>query len=109
MPALPLVEELREVKDEGELGAMREAARLGGEALEGLLPSLREGVTEREVAVDLELAMRRLGADGLAFETIVAFGEQAAEPHHHPAGGRCGPATGSSSTSAPGWAATAPT
>ncbi|HEX7149516.1 MAG TPA: Xaa-Pro peptidase family protein [Actinomycetota bacterium] len=84
MAAPPLVEELREVKDERELAAMREAARIGGEALEGLLPALREGVTERQVAVDLELAMRRLGADGLAFETIVAFGEQAAEPHHHP-------------------------
>jgi Xaa-Pro aminopeptidase len=84
VPAPPLVEELREVKDERELAAMREAARLGGEALEGLLPTLREGITERQVAVDLELAMRRLGADGLAFETIVAFGELAAEPHHHP-------------------------
>jgi Xaa-Pro aminopeptidase len=84
MPAPPLVEELREVKDERELTAMREAARLGGEALEGALAGLREGVTEREVAVDLELAMRRLGADGVAFDTIVAFGEQAAEPHHRP-------------------------
>jgi Xaa-Pro aminopeptidase len=84
VPAPPLVEELREVKDERELAAMREAARLGGEALEGLLAALREGMTERQVAIDLELAMRRLGADGLAFETIVAFGEQAAEPHHHP-------------------------
>ena len=84
VPAPPLVEELREVKDERELAAMREAARLGGEALEGLLSALREGVTERQAAVDLELAMRRLGADGLAFDTIVAFGEQAAEPHHHP-------------------------
>ena len=45
LPAPPLVEELREIKDERELAAMREAARLGGEALEGLLPSLREGVT----------------------------------------------------------------
>jgi Xaa-Pro aminopeptidase len=84
MPAPPLVEELREVKDERELAAMREAARLGGEALAGLLPTLRAGLTERQVAVDLELAMRRLGADGLAFDTIVAFGEQAAEPHHRP-------------------------
>jgi len=84
MAAPPLVEELREIKDERELGAMREAARLGGEALERLLPALREGVTERQVALELELAMRRLGADGLAFESIVAFGEQAAEPHHHP-------------------------
>jgi Xaa-Pro aminopeptidase len=84
VPAPPLVEELREVKDEGELAAMREAARLGAEALAGLLPTLREGMTERQVAVDLELAMRRLGGDGTAFDTIVAFGEQAAEPHHHP-------------------------
>jgi Xaa-Pro aminopeptidase len=84
LPAPPLVEELREVKDERELTAMREAARLGGEALDGVLAGLREGVTEREVAVDLELALRRLGADGLAFDSIVAFGEQAAEPHHHP-------------------------
>jgi Xaa-Pro aminopeptidase len=84
VPAPPLVEELREVKDERELTAMREAARLGDEALAGLLPTLREGMTEREVAVDLELAMRRMGGDGLAFDTIVAFGEQAAEPHHHP-------------------------
>jgi Xaa-Pro aminopeptidase len=84
VPAPPLVEELREVKDERELAAMREAARLGGEALEGLLPALREGMTERQVATDLELATRRLGAGGLAFDTIVAFGEQAAEPHHHP-------------------------
>jgi Xaa-Pro aminopeptidase len=84
VPAPPLVEELREVKDERELTAMREAARLGDEALAGLLPTLREGVTERQVAIELELAMRRLGADGLAFEAIVAFGEQAAEPHHRP-------------------------
>jgi Xaa-Pro aminopeptidase len=86
VPAPPLVEELREVKDERELAAMREAARLGDETLAGLLPTLRQGVTERQVAVDLEVAMRRLGGDGLAFETIVAFGEQAAEPHHHPGG-----------------------
>jgi Xaa-Pro aminopeptidase len=84
VPAPPLVEELREVKDERELGAMREAARLGCEAFDELLGGLRPGVTEREVAVALELALRRLGGDGLAFDTIVAFGEQAAEPHHHP-------------------------
>ena len=84
LPAPPLVEQLRQVKDEAELAAMREAARLGGEALQGLLAGLREGVTERQAAVELELALRRLGADGLAFDTIVAFGEQAAEPHHRP-------------------------
>jgi Xaa-Pro aminopeptidase len=66
VPAPPLVEELRQVKDERELGAMREAGRLGGEALAELLAGLRPGVTERAAAVDLELAMRRLGGDGLA-------------------------------------------
>jgi Xaa-Pro aminopeptidase len=84
VPAPALVEELREVKDERELASMREAARLGCEALAGLLEGLRPGVSEREVAVALELALRRLGGDGLAFDTIVAFGEHAAEPHHHP-------------------------
>jgi Xaa-Pro aminopeptidase/Xaa-Pro dipeptidase len=83
-PAPKLVEELREVKDEDELARMAEAARLGGEALEEVLAGLRPGVTEREVAFELELGMRRRGADGLAFPSIVAFGEQAAEPHHQP-------------------------
>jgi Xaa-Pro aminopeptidase len=91
VPAPPLVEELRQVKDERELGAMREAGRLGGEALAELLAGLRPGVTERAAAVDLELAMRRLGGDGLAFDTIVAFGEHAAEPHHHPGGRQLAP------------------
>jgi Xaa-Pro aminopeptidase len=41
-------------------------------------------MTERQVSLELEHAMRRAGADGLSFESIVAFGENAAEPHHHP-------------------------
>jgi Xaa-Pro aminopeptidase len=84
VPAPGLVEELRMVKDDDEIATMREAARIGAEALTGLLDTLRDGVTEREVALDLEISMRRLGADGLAFHPIVAFGEQAAEPHHRP-------------------------
>ncbi len=84
LPAPPLVEELREVKDEGELDAMARAAQLGTDALAEVLPTLREGMTERELAFDLELAIRRRGAERLAFDSIVAFGEQAAEPHHHP-------------------------
>jgi len=84
VPAPQLVEELRMVKDEEEIAAMREAARIGTDALAGLLGTLRAGVTEREVALDLETSMRRLGGDGLAFDPIVAFGEQAAEPHHRP-------------------------
>ncbi len=84
LPAPELVEELRQVKDDGELAAMRQAARLATEALAELLGTLAPGLTERQAAVALETCMRRLGADGIAFDTIVAFGEQAAEPHHRP-------------------------
>ena len=45
---------------------------------------LREGITEKELALDIETTMRRLGADAVAFDSIVAFGESAAEPHHGP-------------------------
>jgi len=84
VPAPELVEELREVKDDDELAAMREAARIATETLPEVLGGLRAGVTEREVALEIELGMRRLGGDGLAFDPIVAFGEHAAEPHHRP-------------------------
>jgi Xaa-Pro aminopeptidase len=84
VPAPPLVEELREVKDDTEIASMAQAARLGSETLDELLGSLHPGVTEREVAIDLELGMRRRGAESLAFDSIVAFGEQSAEPHHQP-------------------------
>jgi Xaa-Pro aminopeptidase len=86
VPAPQLVEDLREVKDEAELASMAEAARLGGVTLEDVLGKLRPGITEREVALELEVGMRRRGADGLAFASIVAFGEHAAEPHHEPGG-----------------------
>jgi Xaa-Pro aminopeptidase len=84
VPAPALVEELREVKDDDELAAMREAAGIATEALAAVLGGLRDGVSEREVAVELEIGMRRLGGDGLAFGPVVAFGEHAAEPHHRP-------------------------
>jgi Xaa-Pro dipeptidase len=84
VPAPELVEELRVVKDDDEVATMAEAARIGTETLAEVLGTLRAGTTEREVAIALETGMRRLGGDGLAFDPIVAFGEQAAEPHHRP-------------------------
>jgi Xaa-Pro aminopeptidase len=84
VPAPPLVEELREVKDDSEVASVAEAARLGTAVFEEVLGMLRPGVTERELAVELELCLRRRGAEGLAFDSIVAFGEHSAEPHHRP-------------------------
>ena len=79
-----LVGRLRWVKDADELAAIERAQALSDEALAEMLPKLAEGVTERRFARDLDATMLDAGADGLAFETIVAFGEQAAEPHHQP-------------------------
>jgi Xaa-Pro aminopeptidase len=84
VPAPELVEELREVKDDDELAAIGAAARIATDALPEVLGGLRAGVTEREVANEFAIQVRRLGAEGLAFDPVVAFGEHAAEPHHHP-------------------------
>lgn len=78
------VERLRCVKDEGEVAALRTACAYADRALTALLGQLAEGLTETEVATILEYEMRRAGSQGLSFETIAAFGEQAAEPHHRP-------------------------
>lgn len=78
------VERLRWVKDEEERELLREAQACTDRAFEDILERLAIGMTERQVALELEHALRRAGADGLSFESIVAFGEQAAEPHHHP-------------------------
>ena len=78
------VDRERWVKDAEELEMIQAAQDATDRAFEDILDTLAVGVSERQVAQDLEHAMRRAGADGLSFETIVAFGENAAEPHHEP-------------------------
>lgn len=84
VPADDEVGRLRWAKDPEELRLIERAQAITDEGYELLLPRLKEGMTEREAALVLERAMQDVGADGLAFETIVAFGESAAEPHHSP-------------------------
>jgi len=86
-----LIETLRRVKDEGEVARMAEAARIADDALAKVRPRLAEGPTEREIALDLDFEMRRLGATGSSFETIVASGPNGAKPHHRPGDRRIGP------------------
>ncbi len=83
-----LVQQLRLVKDEGEVAALRAACAAADAALADLLAAggLAPGRTEREVALDLETRMREHGAAGPAFETIVAAGAHSAIPHHRPTG-----------------------
>ena len=81
--ALPasLVELLRMVKDENELAMMAEAALMGCKLFEHVLGVLRPGIAEVEVAAELEYQARKLGAEGMSFETIVASGLRSAMPH----------------------------
>ena len=81
MPAAGLVEGLRELKDGRELERIRAAAQLADEALRGVLEGGLAGRTERDVALELELRMRRLGARAPSFPSIVAAGAHSALPH----------------------------
>jgi Xaa-Pro aminopeptidase len=78
------VERLRAVKDEGEVQRMRAAAQLADEALRTLLEDGLVGRSEHDVAVELELRMRRLGASAPSFPSIVAAGVHGALPHAEP-------------------------
>ncbi|MEV0584812.1 Xaa-Pro peptidase family protein [Nonomuraea sp. NPDC050310] len=84
VPTDPLVEKLRQVKDEHELALLRTACEITDQAFADVLPAVRPGLTERELARLLETRMAELGADKPAFDTIVASGENGAVPHHSP-------------------------
>jgi Xaa-Pro aminopeptidase len=79
-----LVGTLRARKEPSELARMRQAAILAGDVLTGAIDLLKPGVMENEVAAEIEYQMRRGGASGPAFETIVAFGDRSALPHARP-------------------------
>jgi Xaa-Pro aminopeptidase len=83
-----MVEALRAVKDEGEIAHIGEAAAIADAALGQVLPMLEQEVTESEFALALDVAMRRLGAEDRAFETIVASGPNSAKPHARPSNRR---------------------
>lgn len=78
------VGKLRWAKDPEELALIERAQELTDAGFETILTKFEEGITERELALELDWAMLRGGAEAVAFETIAAFGEQAAEPHHSP-------------------------
>ncbi len=78
------VENLRMRKDPAELAQMRRAAILASEVVQSAIGLLKPGIRECEVAAEIEYQMRKRGASGPAFETIVAFGERSALPHARP-------------------------
>nr|SFZ88193.1 Aminopeptidase YpdF (MP-, MA-, MS-, AP-, NP-specific) [Loigolactobacillus rennini] len=81
VPTSGIVEQLRAVKDPDEVALIREAAAITDQAYQHVLTTIHPGMTERQVADDLDFYMRRQGASGIAFDTIVASGPRSAMPH----------------------------
>ncbi|MGC9205263.1 MAG: M24 family metallopeptidase, partial [Candidatus Micrarchaeia archaeon] len=77
-------EEARLLKDDEEVQSIRKAISITKLAIMQAQKYLREGITELTFAAQIEYIMKSLGATGLAFDTIVAFGKNAALPHHMP-------------------------
>lgn len=81
LPAPPLVERLRAVKQPEELVAVRRAIKAAEEAWNEVRPMIKPGRSERELALELEWRMRRKGAQAVSFEIIAASGPRGALPH----------------------------
>jgi Xaa-Pro aminopeptidase len=86
VPTEGVVEGFRRVKDAGELARMEAAADIADAALAEVRRLLADRVTEADLALELDFAMRRLGAAGSSFDTIVAAGPNGAKPHARPSG-----------------------
>ena len=80
------VDRTRAVKDEEEQEKMRRSSGINDLAMERFKGLIREGITEEEAASGMLDIYRSLGADGFSFEPLVAFGANAADPHHAPDG-----------------------
>ena len=85
------VDDARAHKDEAERAAMRAASATNDAAMGRFRELVHEGITEAEVAGQLEGIYRELGAQGHSFAPIVSFGANAADPHHEPDGTRLAP------------------
>lgn len=84
VPFTGLTDDQRSFKDSDELALLQKAIDASDRAMEQVCPAIAEGMTEREVAWRMEMAMRDAGADGISFDTIVAAGPNGAMAHHMP-------------------------
>ena len=83
-PLPALIEELRMIKSDDEIARIRLSVETNSEAFARTVKLIRPGITEMDVAAEIEYQMRLLGADKASFETIVACGVRTALPHAHP-------------------------
>lgn len=84
VPAPGLAENQRIIKDSEELAMLQLAIDASDKAMDQVCPAIVHGMTEREVAWKMEVAMRDFGADSISFDTIVAAGPNGAMAHHMP-------------------------
>lgn len=82
VPLLNPVKRLRSIKDAEEIELLRNAAALGSRGYDHVLTFLKEGISEIEVAIELEIFWKRRGSKGVAFEPIIAFGPNSSMPHY---------------------------
>jgi Xaa-Pro aminopeptidase len=76
-----VVERLRMIKEPAELDQIRAAIHLASQVYDAVVADIAPGVTESSIAAELEYMCRRLGAEGMSFDTIVAAGKRSALPH----------------------------
>ena len=81
--AANIIETFRNVKDAGEIAAIKGTARIAAQALKQTLEFIKPGISENELAGMLDFQIRKLGARS-SFETIIALGPNASRPHHQP-------------------------
>jgi Xaa-Pro aminopeptidase len=85
VPTSGLVESLRVMKDDGEIVRIEAAATVATTALTNVRDLLDDEITENELGLAIDTEIRRLGAEGTSFETIVGSGPNGAKPHHRAA------------------------
>lgn len=86
LPLDSVIESMRTVKEPEEIENIKKAISISEKAFLKTIEFIREGVTEREVAAEFEYNMKKFGADGIAFETIVISGPRTSLPHGRPSG-----------------------
>lgn len=82
IPLSSPLEQFRLIKGEEEIAALKKAAQITWEGYQHLLPLLKEGIKEKELALEFEFFCKKNGASGFSFEPIIAFGENSAYPHY---------------------------
>jgi len=78
------IEDMRFYKDKKEIDQIQQAAKIADQALEKILDCIRKGVSERDLSIELEYQMRKLGSEKMSFPTIIGFAERSALPHCSP-------------------------